>query len=127
MNISPIKCGCSTKKVFVSELNLENYDSKKFLIFIKTRGAIEPCLFVAYFFIMSPRAVLSFHPYTVRITFIHCMGRVRTIICKEKESWKTRRGGQITNIFFRGNIYSCWKQIWGVTGSFYAGGVYHKW
>ena len=51
----------------------------KFLVFIRALGSIETCLFVGSFSIVVPTAVSSFHPYTVRLIFIHCMERVRII------------------------------------------------
>ena len=89
-----------------------------FISFIRACGSVEPCFFVAYFFIMFPTAVSSFHPVTVIIIFLYVMGRVRIIIRYRKESWWTRRGVQSTNIIFRGNRNGSWKQIWIIVGYF---------
>ena len=52
----------------------------KFLVFIISIGAIEPRIFVAIVFVVFPRAVSAFQSATVRLIFIHFMGRVRIII-----------------------------------------------
>ena len=62
----------------------------KFLLFIRARGAIESCLFVASFFIMFPTALSYFHPAIVRLVFDFCMGgfsiiRSRRNSCAESE------------------------------------------
>ena len=71
----------------------------KLLVFIIAHGAIEPRIFVACFSIVFPRAVSSFHPVTVRLVFLHCMGSVRIIRSYEKWSWQIRRSVQSNNIF----------------------------
>ena len=71
---------------------------------------------------MFTKLVSSFHPATVRIIFIHCMERVGIIITQEKELWKTRRGGQITNNILRDNRYGIWEHIWGRVGYFMRAG-----
>ena len=38
----------------------------KFLVFIRERGSIEPCIFVAYFLITFPTAVSYFRPTKVK-------------------------------------------------------------
>ena len=48
----------------------------KFLAFIIAREAIEPRIFVAYFFIMFTRSVSYFHPTMVIIVFIYLMGGI---------------------------------------------------
>ena len=72
----------------------------EFLVFVRSCGAIEPCLFVAYYSTMFPTAVSSVDPKFQRQIFLHNMESSRSI--SRKEIWKIRRGGQGTNRVFRG-------------------------
>ena len=89
-----------------------------FLFFVRSRGAIEHRLFVAFLLIIFPRAVSPFHPATASLIFISGMGRVRIIIMQQKQTCLIRRHGQIIKIIFRGNRYGIQENIWGISGSF---------
>ena len=93
----------------------------KFLDFIRACGAIEPCLFVAYFSAMFPATVSSVESTFQRHFFLQNMDSIR--IVSSKDIWRIRRGGQGTNRFFRGNIDGSWEQIWGTSGSLLQGGL----
>ena len=93
-----------------------------FLNLTRAHGAVEPRICVLYFFILFPRAASYSHPDTVRLISLYCMVRVRIVKRQEIESFQIRRGGQSTNIIFRGNINGSWKQIWGIAGSFIRAG-----
>ena len=88
----------------------------RILVFVRARGAIDPRLFVAYFFVMFPTEVSSFFPATARLVFLHNMDKIS--ITRRNEMWLIRRGGQSTDIIFRGNIDGIWDQIWGIASSF---------
>ena len=93
----------------------------KFLFLIRACGVIGPCLFVASYLTMFPKAVSSVDPTFERHIFLHNMESIRII--RRKEIWRIRRGGQSTNIIFRGNRDGSWEQIWGIAGSFMRGGL----
>ena len=50
-----------------------------YLVFIRARGAIQPHIFVASFFIMFYGAVSTFHPATVRLVFLRVVVVFRII------------------------------------------------
>ena len=97
----------------------------KSLVLIRACEAIEPSLFVAYYLTMFPSEVFSVEPNFQMHIFLRNMDSSRSI--NREEIWKIRRGGQSTNIIFRGNRYGSWEQIWGISVSFMRGRVYHKW
>ena len=92
----------------------------KSLFLIRACGAIEPCIFVAYYSTMFPTAVSSVEPTFQRHIFPHNMESIRII--SRKEIWIMRRGGQITNMIFRGKRDGIWEHIWGISVSFMQGG-----
>ena len=79
----------------------------KFIFLIRACGAIEPYIFVAYFFTMFPKAVSSVDSTSERHILLHNMESIRII--RMKEICKIRRGGKITNRIFRGNIDGSWE------------------
>ena len=87
---------------------------------IRECGAIEPCLFVAYYLTMFPIALSCVYPTVERHIFIHNTYSIRII--RRKEIWIIRRGGQSTNVIFRGNRDVIWEQIWSILGSFILAG-----
>ena len=54
---------------------------------------------------MEPVSVSYFHPATSNVVTHDGMKIVRIIIIMFKNLWGTIRGGQCTNIVYRGNIY----------------------
>ena len=91
----------------------------KFLVFIRACGTIEPCIFVAYFSTMFPTTVSYVDSTFQRHIFLQNMESIMTI--SRKDIWIIRRGGQVTNIVFRGNIDGSWEKIWGISGSLMRG------
>ena len=95
-----------------------NMTEIKYIFFIRGRGAIEPCIFVEYVFIMFSTAVTSYNPSKERLIFNYYMGRVITIRRQEKYLCQIIRGGKSTDIIFRGNRHGNWEQIRGIACSF---------
>ena len=88
----------------------------KFLVIIRACGEIEPCISVAYFFIMFPTVVSSVHPSLERHIFIHSMNIIGII--RSKETWRIISGGESNTIISRGKRDGSWDQIWCSLGSF---------
>ena len=88
----------------------------KFIFLIRACGKIEPCLFVAYFLIMSPAEVSYFHATKENNIFTHNMESIRII--RRKKIFRIRRVSQSNKIIVRGNIDVSWEKIWGILRSF---------
>ena len=69
----------------------------QFIVLIRACGEIQPCIFVASFFILFSRAVSYVHPTKERHIFFHSMGSIGNI--RRKEIYLIMRGGQSTKIF----------------------------
>ena len=87
----------------------------KYLVLIRACGAIEPCIFVAYFSTMFPTTESSVHPTFQRNIFLCNMESIMTI--SRRDICWIRRGGQSTNRIFKGNRYVSWENIWGISSS----------
>ena len=71
---------------------------------------------------MLPKEASYFHPAMVRLMLFNYTEGVRITIRQEKGLWRIIRGGQITNIFFRGKRDSSWELIRGIWSSFMRSG-----
>ena len=67
----------------------------KILVFVRACGAIEPCLFIAYYSTMFPTAVSSVDPTFQRYIFLHNMYSIS--IDSRKDIWRIRSVGQGKN------------------------------
>ena len=105
-------------KSLVYKLDLKKHDINILSFLYHITWRIITSLFVVPFIIIFPGSVSYFNPDLVSIILLHDMGRVRIIIIFKKESWRIRRGGQITNIVFRGNRNGSWKKIWVIQSFF---------
>ena len=67
----------------------------KILVFFRACGAIEPCLFIAYYSTMFPTAVYSVDPTFQGYIFLHNMYSISTD--SRKDIWRIRSVGQGKN------------------------------
>ena len=74
---------------------------------------------------MEPREVSSSPPANIRVVTRDDIVSVGIIKSYDNNSWGFRRGGQITDIGYRGNRNGSWKRIWGIEG-FFSSEDYHK-
>ena len=118
MNICSINVDVPPSKYQSLNSSWKSHDSNKIYCRYQSTWSNRTSFFVASFIVVFLTEVSSFHPATVRIIFLNFMGRVRIIRRQEKEQWRIKRGGQITNRIFRGNRDCSWEHIWGIAGSF---------
>ena len=98
----------------------KTHDNNEVSCSYQSMGINRTLSFCRIFFTMVPTAVLFVEPTSERHIFLHNMDSIRIIIRKEIQ--KIRRGGKITNIIVRGNIYGSWKQILVISSSFMRAG-----
>ena len=67
---------------------------------------------------MEPGTGYYFPPYMARVVTRDGILSFRVIKIQDNNSWGVRRGGQSTNIFYRGNINDRWKRIKSMAVSF---------
>ena len=73
---------------------------------------------------MKPGKVSYFNPSMERVVKHDGMLSIRILIIYDKKLWGIRRGSQLTNIFYIGNINGSWNKIRGIPGLFFGWGLF---